>query len=231
MRTAILVTTYNRPHVLKRSLPQIAGLGSPVLVVDDGTAFPLANDNRDVASACNAGYLRMPANRGLAAAMNVGISYWLADKSMEWISYLQDDVDVHPQLMYEIEIAARNQRAKIYTGHDSPYHAAETRVNGFKIKRSCAGVHIHARAEFWNAILPIPTFMLGAPKRIPGRERGIGSNADWWIVRDAPQSVQKTRDRIVCLPGLVRTFLYRSEDSSWGNGLKLGEEPMLRGAQ
>lgn len=34
---AILMTTYRRPHCLRRSLPQIAALGRPILVVDDGS--------------------------------------------------------------------------------------------------------------------------------------------------------------------------------------------------
>lgn len=35
--TAITVTTYNRPHCLKRSLPQFLALGVPVVVVDDAS--------------------------------------------------------------------------------------------------------------------------------------------------------------------------------------------------
>lgn len=222
---AILVTTYNRPPVLARSLPQITALKAPVLVVDDGTAA--WTDNESLCDRYGALYMRLPQNRGLAAAMNIGLSYWLADRTVEWISYIQDDVDVHPRLFELLEAAIRCRPAQLYTGHDSPYHRAAQSMNGYRLKKSCAGVHLHARPDFWNRMLPIPTFQLGAPKRIPGRPRGIGSNADWWIVRDSPHSTQKRGELIVCVPGLVRTFLYKAEDSSWGNALPLGEEPQL----
>lgn len=223
---AILVTTYNRPSVLERSLPQIAALGAPMLVVDDASRE--SAQNQDICRAYGAEYLALPVNRGLAAAMNIGLSFWLADKSVEWISYIQDDVDVRPDLLKQMQAATAHCKSRLYTGHDSQYHAAVSNVNGYRLKKSCAGVHMHARSDFWRSILPIPTFQLGAPKRIEGRLKGIGSNADWWIVRDSPNSVQKKGDLVVCVPGLVRTFLYKAADSSWGSELRLGDEPPLK---
>jgi len=222
----ILVTSCNRPEALARSLPQICSLGPPVLIVDDGS-HGIQSAFYDLKCA-TADYLRIPQRRGLAAALNIGLSYWLADKSVEWISYFQDDVDVHPLLLQELATAAKQMPAALYTGHDSRYHAATQNINGFKIKQSCAAVHMHANREFWQSIMPIPTFALGAPKRVPGRVRGVGSDVDWWIVRDSPHSIQKTGDRIICLPNLVRTFLYKSDESSWGNSQPDGEEPPLR---
>jgi len=224
----VIVTTFNRPKILERSLPQIAALGAPVLVVDDGTHQSEDLLNAKICFQAGTRYLWLPENRGLSAAMNIGISYWLADKSVDWISYFQDDVDVHPRLFQELAVATKQMPAALYTGHDSRYHAAVQSANGFKIKQSCAAVHMHAKREFWQSIMPIPTFALGAPKRLPGRVRGVGSDVDWWIVRDSPHSIQKTGDRIVCLPNLVRTFLYKADESSWGNSQPDGEEPPLR---
>jgi len=225
---ACLVTTYERPAALARSLPQIAALGRPVLVIDDGSDGLAFHENLQICSRVeNVRYVRLPDNRGLAAVLNVGLSYWLADKSIEWISYFQDDVDVHPLIMREIEKAIQTHPANLYTGHDSAYHATAQSLKGYKIKRSCAGVHMHGCADFWRSILPIPTYVLGAPKRVQDGVKGIGSNVDWWIVRDAPRSIAKRGEMIVCLPNLVRTFSYRSEDSCWGNFLPKGEEPPL----
>jgi len=222
----VLVTTCNRPSALERSLPQIAALGSPVLVIDDGSQDWY--DNKILCLRHRAKYLRLPENRGLAAALNVGLSYWLADRSYNWISYFQDDVDVHPGFFSELDKATRDYRGVLYTGHDSLAHKTVRVQDDIKIKGSCAGVHMHARREFWLSVMPIPTYQLGAPKRIEGRERGIGSNVDWWIVRDSPNSPAKRRERIVCLPQMVRTFLSRPEDSSWGNDPKWGEDLPLR---
>jgi glycosyltransferase involved in cell wall biosynthesis len=223
----IIVTTYKRPHVLERSLPQICSFNLPVLVVDDGSDDRDRYRNQQICALNNAIYFHMPVNRGLACALNIGLAFWLADKSIDWISYFQDDVDVHPTLMQRLTKAAEEYPTCLYTGYDSAYHQAVQSVNGFKLKKTSAGVHLHARSEFWRSIVPIPTYMLGAPKRVPGRVRGVGSNVDWWIVRDSPNSAVKRNQRILCIPRTVRTFLYKHEDSSWGNGQPLGEEPPL----
>lgn len=222
----LLITTYNRPEALARSLPQIAALGAPVLVVDDGSQCePVVwiGPNRPEV-------LQIPKNRGLAAALNIGLSYWLADKSIDWISYFQDDVDVHPATLGYME--ALHSKSEILTGHDAGEHAsfAERSENGIpvKYKWSARATHIHASAGFWREMLPIPTRELGAPKRTGEGVRGLGSNVDWWIVRDSPRSCQKTQRPVICVPGLVRSFLWKGKDSCWNNTQKAGEDPPLR---
>ncbi len=228
MPIAVIVTTHNRPFALQRTLPQVAALGRPMLVVDDGTKQASVLNYR-ICHENNADYLLIPENRGLAAALNIGLSYWLADRSYHWISYFQDDVDVHPDLFREMERVTRDYRGVLYTGHDSMAHQTVHSQDDIKVKKSCAGLHLHARREFWLSVMPIPTLQLGAPKRLPGRERGIGSNVDWWIVRDAPNSPAKRRERIVCLPNMVRTFISDPHESTWGNDPKWGEDLPLRG--
>ncbi len=212
-------------------MPQIVALGAPVLVIDDGSNSECVRANAEMIVRHCACQLWIPNNRGLAAALNIGLSYWLADKRVEWISYFQDDVDVHPDLFRELDGVSRETAGvRLFTGHDSPDHPAIEKGKGIVLKRTCAGVHLHARSDFWAGVMPIPTFELGAPKRVPGRVRGIGSNVDWWIVRDSPQSVANMPGckYIVCVPGLVRTFLFKAEDSSWGNAPRCGEDAPLR---
>lgn len=219
----ILVTSYNRPEALRRSLPQLAALGAPVLVVDDGS--DKARWTRELEEVAIADYLYVPHNRGLAAAMNIGLSYWLADKSVEWISYFQDDVDVHPDCLKVL--AQYQSMSPLLTGHDAGEHKAYAMYPGYKFKKAIRATHMHGRADFWRAQLPIPTNELGTPKR-KGPGRGMGSNVDWWIVRDGPNSTGKRGHPIVCVPGLVRSFLHRASDSCWNNEAKSGEEPPLR---
>jgi glycosyltransferase involved in cell wall biosynthesis len=226
---ACLVTTFNRPRALARSLPQIAALGAPVLVVDDGSHSTNDLENSKVCYECGAKYLWIPENRGLAAALNIGLSYWLADKAVEGISYFQDDVDVHPKTL---EILSRlHKLSPILTGHDAAAHKSHAggAADGIaiKFKHTSAGVHLHCSAEFWRGVLPVPTFMLGAPKRNGKPGRGVGSDVDWWIVRDSPRSAQRLGRQIVCVPNLVRTFFWKAEDSSWNNSQPTGEEPPL----
>lgn len=226
----VIVTTHNRVDALQRSLPQIVALGAPVLVVDDGSEIDqgLCDAQKLSMFDCRAEYFRLPGNRGLAAALNIGLSYWLADKSIKWISYFQDDVDVHPATL-EI-MATLQSHGEIMTGHDAVAHKSHgsATLNGIPIlyKWSSAGVHIHASADFWKGIMPIPTFALGAPMR-KGPGRGVGSNVDWWIVRDCVRSSKALGKQIICVPHLVRTFFWEAKDSSWNNSQPTGEEPPL----
>jgi glycosyltransferase involved in cell wall biosynthesis len=230
MATASLITTFNRPAALARSLRQIVALGAPVLVVDDGSSQ--RRENEQVCGPYHANYLFLPGNRGLSAALNIGLAYWMADKSINWISYFQDDVDVHPKTLIEMEQFQNHGLGQhILTGHDAGEHSAYHEQNYLgrliKFKWSIRATHIHASAEFWKSVFPIPTRELGAPKR-NGPGRGLGSNCDWWIVRDSPNSCQKTKRPILCVPGLVRSFLWKAEDSCWNNTQKAGEDLPLR---
>ena len=60
--------------------------------------------------------------------------------------------------------------------------------------------------------MPLPSPYLGAPK--PGAG---ASMEDWWIVNQAPRSAERRGLLVVCIPGLVRTFLWHHDDSTWAN--------------
>jgi hypothetical protein len=216
--TAVCVTTYNRPSALERSLAQVVALGAPVLVVDDGSDADAARANRDIAGRLDAALLALPTNRGLACANNAGLAYWLADPEVEWISVFQDDVDVRPDAL---EVLARVQDADsrpILTGRYAAEHPVHGRgvVAGHEVlyQRSTRGTHLHAHRAYWEQVLPIPTEYLGAPKRDRGRA-GQGSDEDWWVTAWAPRSVAKRGGYVTCVPGLVRHFAHREEESTW----------------
>ncbi|TMQ16956.1 MAG: glycosyltransferase [Candidatus Rokuibacteriota bacterium] len=216
LRRAILVTTYARPGALQRSLPQIAALGAPVLVVDDGSPPAAAEANRAICAAAGATYLALPLNAGLPTAANVGLSLLMADPAVRWISYFQDDVDVRPDTL-ELLIRLEDADARpILTGHDAFEHPSvdEVEIAGIAVKRkrSSPALHLHAHAEYWAGVMPLPRPYLGAPK--PGAG---ASMEDWWIVNQAPRSAERRGLLVVCIPGLVRTFLWHHDDSTWAN--------------
>jgi hypothetical protein len=152
--------------------------GAPVLVVDDGTTGEGGARNRDTAKACGADYLLLPNNRGLPAAINAGISYWLADPQVAWISCFQDDVDVHPAIFAHLEKVQEPTVRPILTGRLSGRHPTygQERVGGEEIilMRGISGQHIHAHRDYWRGVLPIPSPYLGAPRHW-GRLGGTGA--------------------------------------------------------
>ncbi len=229
---ASIMTVCGRPEALKRSLPQVLSTEDPVLVVDDSRTDELAEACRQVVMAAgDALYLRVPRNRGLACALNVGLAYWLADSGVSWISYFQEDVDLDPEVHKFLESAGRVGGYSLLTGRDAREHAVakDFLSHGFRfrMKTATAGTHLFASRDYWLGVSPIPTRQLGAPKPLAGKARGLGSNVDWWICTQAPRSVGARGGLVACIPGLVRTFLTKKADSCWDNEHLAGEDPPL----
>ncbi len=228
-KTVILVTTHNRPEALNRSLPQLGALSVPVLVVDDGSDRDSLKAIKQLCEENGAELLSIPKNRGLPAALNMGISYWLADPSVEWISYFQDDVDIVPDILETIANVQDKDHCPILTGRLSKLHPTygEISINETSVvrMRSVPGIHIHAHAKYWRKVLPIPTPYLGAPKRLKGHPNQ-GADEDFWITTWSPNSITKQGGYVICIPGLVRTFTYLPKDSTWGSPLPMPDEPL-----
>jgi glycosyltransferase involved in cell wall biosynthesis len=227
---AIVVTTHNRPDCLKRSLPQFYKLNVPIVVVDDGSTATNASQNQQLANLYSATLIRIPENRGLPNAINVGVEYWLADSAITWISYFQDDVDIRPDIL---DVLAKLQHPidrPLLAGQEGPEHPIvnTTEIAGYTVllKRSMPGQHLHAHRDYWRAVLPIPTPYLGAPKADKGKP-GQGADEDWWITAWSPNSIVKQGGYVVCIPGLVTTFRPQAQGSTWGNqsGISVEVEP------
>jgi hypothetical protein len=255
MKTAVIVTTFNRPACLARSLPQIVAaakeVDAPVLVVDDGSGenierrgLPLHHSIYAPDPEATVTFIDLPRNRGLAGALNIGLSYWLADPSIEVIHYFQDDVEVDPLAIAACNVALKLWPGCCVTGHDAkehrepvdhhvlaPWGGPETEGICLRRRESCRATHMSAEAHSWKLVMPIPSRALGLPSRTirdahhPER-RGTGSGIDWWVVRDSPK-----KRSVLCIPGLVRTFAWKREDSTWDNEQVAGEDgPLHRDA-
>lgn len=229
---ASVITTYNRPQSLARSLPQILALGAPVVILDDGSSTEHHRENQRLADQHQVPLIFMPTNRGLCNAINNGIGYWLADPDIDWISYFQDDIDINPQLFDQLAQVQDAEKRPLLTGYhatEHPTYATET-CAGITLlhKRTSAGLHLHGHRTYWAAVLPIPTPYLGAPKPDRGKP-GQGADEDWWITAWSPHAITKRGGMVVCVPGLVTTFQTSASGSTWGNPgkpqLPQGESP------
>jgi glycosyltransferase involved in cell wall biosynthesis len=210
------MTTFNRPAALARSLPQVANLGYRVIVVDDGSTGAAGRENAAICERYQARRLALPDNRGLAAAMNVGFAYVMADPAVEWISYFQDDVDVTPGVMDDLRAIADRHQRPLVTAYDSHQHPTERQEEvagrSVKLKRSSPAVHLHGHVDYWKSVMPIPSEYVGAPRR-----RWEASLEDYWIVNHADAALTKRGLLIASLPDRVRTFLFHAGDSTWDN--------------
>lgn len=233
---AVLVTTYSRPEAFGRSIRQIMlaakKVSAPILVVDDGSSESCLKQIDAHIRISRENFappfmlLHLPKNRGLACALNVGLSFLLADSSVEAVSYFQDDVDVVPETIEAMDHLSSNFAYPLCTGHDAPEHLVmtEEELDGIWVreKKTCRATHLHGTRQFWQGVLPIPTRALGAPYGLSGGQK-LGSNADWWIVDKSPRSTRRLRVPIACVPLLVASFCFRAEDSTWTNEAK--DEP------
>ena len=224
---AAVITTYNRPQSLARSLPQVLALGIPVVVVDDASTPKNYRENQQITRQHSVPLIRVPENRGLPNAMNMGLEYWLADPDIDWISYFQDDVDIHPDTLKVLAQIQDPRDRPLLAGRDALEHPnfGTGEIAGYKVlyKRSMPGQHLHAHRDYWRGVMPIPTPYLGAPKPDLGKP-GQGADEDWWITCWSPRSIVKQGGYVVCVPGLVRSFRTSAADSTWGNLSELAVE-------
>lgn len=239
MKTGVFITTFNRGKMLAETLktvvPAANEVGAQVLVVNDGGDKADCDFYAGIGDAVYRSYdpspvtLHLPQNRGLACAMNVGLAWFLADPSIEAISYFQDDVEVDPLCIAACNVALE-RCVSVVTGHDAKEHMEKGdwgygTFNGVNVRgrNSCRATHMAATVESWKRVLPIPSRGLGLPgTRIMDGKRGTGSGVDWWVVRDSPNRLP-----VLCIPGLVRSFAHKAEDSTWKNESIGGEEPAL----
>jgi glycosyltransferase involved in cell wall biosynthesis len=203
---AAVVTTYNRPECLERSLPQIVALNIPVVVVDDGSSFEQAAANQKIADQYQVPLLYIPNHRQSPSAINMGVSYWLADPTIAWISYFQDNVQVKPETLAVLTQIQDAKERPLLTGWDAQEHTVirTDSIAGHKIlyRRSTSGVHLHAHRDYWAGVLPIPT-----PNRAEHIDQAAAAtDEDWWITAWAPKSIAKQGGYIICAPGLVNQF-------------------------
>ncbi len=85
-RVSLIITTYNRPHLLSRAVEsaQRAGRNVEVVVVDDSSIDETANVCQALR---NIKYVRAARNHGVAGARNLG----LLESTGEYVTFLDDD--------------------------------------------------------------------------------------------------------------------------------------------
>ena len=128
MKISVILPTYNRSHLIERSLNSILAQTDPaweVIIVDDGstdqTTEILDQYKDDVI------ILSQP-NRGVSAARNLGIN----EASGDWIAFLDSDDQWHPNKLAQQKSALESHAGFLVCHTDEIWIRNGVRVNPMK---------------------------------------------------------------------------------------------------
>src|SRR6185295_884377 len=110
--TSIIITTHNRPHLLRRAVESAhaAGKDVEVIVVDDASTDETA---RICQSLSGIKYQRIERNQGVAGARNVG----LLVSSGSYVTFLDDDdVRLPNSLDAQVKLLEADEKAGLVYG-------------------------------------------------------------------------------------------------------------------
>lgn len=227
MKTAVIITTFNRRALLKETIYSLkesfAKEKADIFVFDDGSTDGTSDFLKTMEDIT---YFRSSGNVGLRATLNQALSH-LKRLDYDFISYNQDDVIFRKGWLDEFIEMWNSYEGKrpigFITGHDAPEHPTllETKIEqlGFhvKVKDTCRATHLFASSERWYKFGPIPDLTPG----IAAPKPGYGSKVDWWLVGHLegkyPQSqysLKKMGEKILVLPGRVIHIGWNK--STWG---------------
>ena len=115
-RVAVIIPHFNRMEYTAACCRSLALQTQPprhLFIIDNGST---AHDEAALCAACpNARVIRLPENRGFAAAVNTGIREALADPGVDFMWVLNNDTICPPDALEKLTAAARaNPRAGLF---------------------------------------------------------------------------------------------------------------------
>ena len=202
----VFVVSWNRPRFLAQTLESLSaqtdGLDAAIYVVDNGSEA--ATRDVVVSNGAMTGYQLLPKNLGINAALE---SIFPANLERQFRYVLISDADMQydEPLGLAVEFLESHTEFGAVSYQHSPEHEdrAEFEWSGRtwvtkSVERGCALV---MRSQFLQAAHPLPVERM--------------ADFDWWLVRDAPQSLQNEDRPIAVLPGGARHLGWRKGDSTW----------------
>lgn len=155
------------------------------------------------------GWLRireLPANLGINAAHEAAWPENLADQ-FDLVLVADNDVRFQRPLSEVCEFMRSNPIVNMVALQHAPEHpvlgTVEWRGRKLPLKRVERGQALLCRAEWLQSVRPLPVHKM--------------FDFDWWLCRDAPESIQKRGEFLVCFPGHTRHLAPEREKSTWGN--------------
>jgi glycosyltransferase involved in cell wall biosynthesis len=205
-RLLAIVISWGRPHFLERTLEtlsaQLESMPSDLVVVDNGSDKATREVIRNHCGSAN--MLLWEENCGINTAVESALTRWLTP---EHRSVLVSDADMeyHEPLSPAIDLLKSRLEIGAVSLQHSPEHPVHDTLvcndRSWPLKRSERGCSLLLRVEALQRVRPLPIHNL--------------KDFDWWVCRDAPQSLQTRNESIAIMVGGARHLGWRRGDSTW----------------
>lgn len=201
-----MIISWNRPEFLRRTLEslflQIGDIEALVVVVDNGSD----SKTREVIEQ------EVRIRRGVFLGSNLGINRALEaalpeDVSLEFQHILISDADMDYSRPLSPILQAFDDRPEIgaISLQHSPEHEAvgEMTINNehWPLKWIERGCSLLFQTSRFQELRPLPVHKM--------------LDFDWWVMRDAPQSLQARNQFVAVCPGAAIHLGWRAGDSTW----------------
>ncbi len=136
----------------------------------------------------------------------------------QFVCYCQDDLAYSEgwleRLVRTFALYEDQYRLGFASGLECVEHAT-TKVlgGGMLLKRWIRAAQMFGRRSYWMSMWPIPRFDPETGRVRARPNDGVGSGVDWHLIRNHPNSVDRTGRQCLVIPGLVRHIGFQS--STW----------------
>lgn len=170
-------------------------------------------------------------NEGLGPTINRAVAHicsindWYShpthgapDNVAPFIVCCQDDCEYEPNWLPTLAsrfIAYERLRPIAFaSGHDAIEHPVrEVLGDKLLLKDWIRMTNVMGRREYWRSLMPIPRLDPETGRVRARPNDGVGSSVDWHIIRNHENSVCRTGQTCLVIPGLVRHIGY--DKSTW----------------
>ncbi len=201
-----LVVSWNRPRLLRRTLeslfPQIVDLAAQVVVVDNGsnveTCATIEREERISKR------IYLGSNLGINGALEAALP---GDVTKGFQYILISDADMEYRRPLGPILRAFDDRPEIgaISLQHSPEHAAVGEMTfdneNWPLKRVERGCSLLFQTTRFQELRPLPVHKM--------------LDFDWWVMRDAPQSLLVRNQFVAVCPGAAIHLGWREGDSTW----------------
>jgi len=136
------------------------------------------------------------------------------DRVTDFICYCQDDLLYSPKWLEKMLsffcLLENEHNLGFASGVECVEHEVRENLGrGLVLKDYIRAAQMFARREYWMSMWPIPRHDPETGQVRAHPHNGMGSGADWYFIRNHPNSVCETGKTCLVIPGLVKHMGYK----------------------